>query len=220
MAVWLLVTLGCAAVVRWLAADLAELSSSRTFDALLPQLAALAVAGCAVWFWWVTTWTTVGAARGLVRAAPGCPRPLQRAVLAACGLALAGGVSLSAPALADTEHGPQPAVGPAVLVGLPLPDRASGQEPHRPAPTRATAISAPAQVPATVVVRPGDTLWALAASALPDDATDAEITSAWQALYAANRDVISDPDLIYPGTALDLPAQPAQPASPTTQEDS
>jgi len=213
MVVWLLVSLGCAAVVRWLAADAADLWAARTFDVLLPRLAAVALTGCALWFWWVTTWTTLGAARGLIRSAPGCPRALQRAVLAACGLALAGGVSV-APALADTHHGPHPALGPAVLAGLPLPDRASGQEPARPRP--APVVASPAHLPATVVVRPGDTLWALAASALPDGATDAEITTAWHALYAANRDVVSDPDLIYPGTALDLPTQPAAP----TQEDS
>ena len=45
MAVWLLVSVGCAAAVRWLEPDLTPARGS--FAELLPQLAAVALAGCA-----------------------------------------------------------------------------------------------------------------------------------------------------------------------------
>jgi len=230
--VWLLASVGCAALLRWLGClgsldwldcrgAWTELGANRavTFDVLLPRLAALALAGCAVWFWSVTTWTALAAARGVARTgtspAPGCPRTVQRLVLAACGLALVGAAG---PAVADqagrtTHESPTTSI----LVGLPLPDRASSerlpslaQAPRVPAGAKAAAHSTSRPRPGpdrSVLVRPGDTLWALAAEALPDGASDAEITAAWHALYDANRDLIADPDLIFPGTRLHQPTQ-------------
>jgi nucleoid-associated protein YgaU len=59
----------------------------------------------------------------------------------------------------------------------------------------------------TVVVHRGDTLWAIAAATLDDDATDAEIMRAVVHWHEANRDVIGDdPDLILPGQVLHAPA--------------
>ena len=224
--VWLLASVGCAALLGWLDCRgvCTELGADHavTFDVLLRRLAALALAGCAVWFWWVTTWTALAAARGVARtgteSAPGCPRALQRLVLAACGLALVGAAG---PAVADqagrtTRESPTTSI----LVGLPLPDRASSerlpsphspvQAPSLPADPEAAAHSTSRPRPGPdrpVVVRPGDTLWALAAGALPDGASDGEITAAWHALYDANRDLIADPDLIFPGTRLHQPTQ-------------
>ena len=192
--VWLLVSLACAAGVRFLAADLS--GPSAAFDVLLPQVAALVLLACAGWFWWVTTWTTLAAARGTTWSIPGCPRALQRALLGACGLALVG---LGSPALADPTAHP----GPSIVAGLPLPQRASGTEHIPTLPSRGFTSTRSDRL----VVRPGDTLWDLAAAALPPDASDAEITSGWHALYAANRDVLTDPDLIYPGTPLERPTQ-------------
>jgi len=55
----------------------------------------------------------------------------------------------------------------------------------------------------SVTVRPGDTLWAIAARKLPADATDVDIDTAWRAWYSANTEVIgADPDLIIPGQHL------------------
>lgn len=64
--------------------------------------------------------------------------------------------------------------------------------------TVAKKPTAPAQVPASgsVTVHAGDTLAILAA---------AHGTS-WQALYDANRTTVADPDRIYPGQVLRLPA--------------
>jgi len=222
--VWLLVSAGCVALLRWLGAG-TELRSGHevTFDQLLPRLASLALACCAVWFWWVTTWTALAAARGVIRtgvqSTPGCPRPVQRLILAACGLALVGA---GGPAVADQAGRTTTHASPttSILVGLPLPDRASSERPPSsdvPAPSLSSQVgqqtvsqsaSDPRHRPdGTLVVRPGDTLWALAADALPDGASDAEITAAWHALYDANRDLIADPDLIFPGTRLQQPTQ-------------
>jgi nucleoid-associated protein YgaU len=56
------------------------------------------------------------------------------------------------------------------------------------------------------VVRPGDSLWRLAAERLPEDADNATIAHTWQRLYAANRDVIGpDPDRLEPGQQLARP---------------
>ena len=81
------------------------------------------------------------------------------------------------------------------LDGLRLPDRMSGPEQSLSAPT-----------PHTVVVHPGDTLWAIAADSLPTGAAPAAVDRAWRSLYAANQAVIGpDPDLIHAGTELRLP---------------
>lgn len=54
-----------------------------------------------------------------------------------------------------------------------------------------------------VVVRRGDTLWDIAARALPAGATDAEIAAEWPRWYDANSSVIgADPDHIVPGQRL------------------
>lgn len=57
-----------------------------------------------------------------------------------------------------------------------------------------------------VVVRSGDTLWAIAARALGPDASELEISRAWPAWYEANREAVGDdPDLLRPGTRLAIP---------------
>lgn len=134
----------------------------------------------------------------------GCPAALRRLLLGCCGVALGTGLTV-VPATADQ---PRPA-GPAAtaLTGLATPDRVLG------GPVRAADAGAKrgrptpsAAGPRVVTVSPGDTLWAIAARALPGHASDAEITAAWHRLYAANRRTVgSDPDLILPGADLRLP---------------
>ena len=51
----------------------------------------------------------------------------------------------------------------------------------------------------TYTVKSGDSLSKIAQSQLGDGAK-------WKALYEANRDQISDPDLIHPGQVLNLPS--------------
>ena len=61
--------------------------------------------------------------------------------------------------------------------------------------------------PAEVVVRRGDSLWAITARHLGAGATDAAIAAEWPRWHAANRRVIgNDPDLLLPGQRLRAPA--------------
>lgn len=180
-------------------------------DALLGLCAALLL-GCVLWLWvtasavvvayvarelapdraWVVT---VGAA--VDRA---CPAVVGRLVAGAVGVAVTAG--LAAPAHAAPADGVLARDGRTAaaadssvrLTGLPLPDRATGASSDR--PRRA----------AGVVVRPGQSLWSIAAALLPRRATDAEITQAWQRLHRANVSRVGpNPDLILPGTALVVP---------------
>jgi len=60
-------------------------------------------------------------------------------------------------------------------------------------------------------VRPGDSLWLIAARQLGPQPSATEIADAWPRWYVANKRLIgSDPDLIRPGQVLHAPA-PAQP---------
>lgn len=60
--------------------------------------------------------------------------------------------------------------------------------------------------PTSVVVRPGDSLWTIAARHLGPRATAAQIAAAWPLWWDANRDVIgTDPNLIRPGLHLTVP---------------
>ena len=152
-----------------------------TPDQALVRLAGAALVVAAAWAWLQGLAGVVDAWRGAGGA--GRHRGVRRLALAACGVALAG--ALGAPASADTT-GPRPDL----LSGLPLPERAEGPaHPHR----------------HDVVVRPGDTLWAIAGSDLPTDATDRQVSDRWHAIYRRNRGVVGpDPDLIRPGQVLRL----------------
>ena len=61
-----------------------------------------------------------------------------------------------------------------------------------------------ADLPDTVTVAPGDSLWSIAASLRPGS-DDAHITRVWQAIHAANAHAITTPHLIYPGQQLSIP---------------
>lgn len=92
-----------------------------------------------------------------------------------------------------------------------------------PAPAPAPATTAPAAVPVPVVVAPmvddevsvevGDSFWSLAVDALVDvrgsQPSDGEVVEYWQRLIEANRGRLVDPanpDLLFPGQTLLLPA--------------
>jgi nucleoid-associated protein YgaU len=61
-----------------------------------------------------------------------------------------------------------------------------------------------------VVVRAGDSLWAIAEASLRSagrPATDQQVAQAWPRWWAANREAVGDdPDLLHPGTVLRPPA--------------
>jgi hypothetical protein len=188
---------GVAGTLVWLAAPLlprttGEVAGSGFVDRLV-GLCAAATLLCGLWLAVVATVVVLDAARSRgPRRLPGCPRAVQRWLLAACGAALAAG--LAAPATgADRRPEHPPAVRVQPLQGLPLPDRAVA---GRSVPLAGRVVA----------VRAGDCLWTIAARSLPEHADDAEITRRWQQIFALNRAVIgTDPDLIRPGLQLRLP---------------
>ena len=179
----LAVAFGLTATLWGAAAVLVRTFAARqpaTPDEALVRLCLAALTLAAGWAW-------LQAMAGVADAWRGTPRAgrhgVRRLALAACGIALAS--VLTAPAHAGTDD---PRSDP--LSGLPLPERAEG-----PAHPRHHAV----------VVRPGDTLWALAEHDLPAPATDRQVTARWHAVYLRNRGVIgADPDLIQPGQVLKL----------------
>jgi nucleoid-associated protein YgaU len=87
-----------------------------------------------------------------------------------------------------------------------------------PAAVTAPGVRPSPQAPAhgTVVVRPGDSLWALAEASLRRAGTaaptDRAVAQAWPQWWSANRAVIGDdPDLLLPGTVLRPPTGSAGP---------
>jgi resuscitation-promoting factor RpfA len=82
-----------------------------------------------------------------------------------------------------------------------------------PTATTATPLAEPTDAGAeagSVLVRPGDCLWLIAARRLGPQATAAEIAREWPRWYAMNRQVIGDdPDVIRPGQPLAAPPGPA-----------
>ncbi len=73
-------------------------------------------------------------------------------------------------------------------------------------PAPAAGAAARAHTPATYVVRPGDSLWVIAARQLGPGASDAQIAAEWPRWYRANRAVIgSNPSLLLVGTRLAVP---------------
>ncbi len=189
-------TAGCALLVGWLLPVTLE-AGGGTFDAALVRLCAGLAVVVAGWMWLATVVTVICALRGRGRYAVGVPAPLRRAVLAACGVALTGGLVVG-PAHATPGRPHEDRVAdPVVLAGLPLPDRATAPSPAQP--------PAPSPARTTVVVAPGDSLWAIAARSLGPDASAAEIDERWRRLHELNRAVIGpDPDLIRPAQRLEV----------------
>ena len=171
------------------------------FDVVLVQICEVAVAGCAAWLWLATAVVAADAVHGRGTRPRGVPRAWRRLVLAACGVALAGG--LGAPAHAGDGS------GSSRVEGLPLPDRATTTTHVSRVFARAASHQDPAgsRQAAVVVVRPGDTLWNLARTGLPAGATDAAVAARIHQIHRANRAVIGpDPDLIRPHQRLRMPA--------------
>lgn len=177
------------------------------FDELLTALCAAASVACSLWLvlvaWLLVAEAVVAAAAGTPRrlrhtSALVCPAPVRRALLAACGVAVATGLTAATAAAEPSGLGdPGTSVARTTrprLGGLPLPDRTTGAVPP----------GSPAAV--TVTVRPGDSLWAIAERLLPAAASDRHVAAVTRALYLRNTGSIgADPDLIQPGTRLRLP---------------
>lgn len=107
-----------------------------------------------------------------------------------------------APSAASTDTAIEEHVPPSRgAARLPVPDRAVLAAPHR-------ATRPPRPGAARLVVTPGDSLWALAGQLVSPSSDPAQQDAAWKALYRHNRRTIgAEPDLIYPGTVLRVPAE-------------
>ncbi|MGO1317329.1 MAG: LysM peptidoglycan-binding domain-containing protein [Cellulomonadaceae bacterium] len=108
------------------------------------------------------------------------------------------------------EPGPEPASNPAPEPGpLPMPGPVPmpvTQPAPEPAPQPHGPPTQPRDPPSSVTVRPGDSLWAVAARHLPAPASNAQVAAAWPRWYAHNAATIGpDPHLIHPGTVLHAP---------------
>lgn len=189
------VTLGAAGLLHLAAGPASALVHDPASDpaGLLVQACALAVLVATALLWTTTAGVVIGQLRG-----PGLPArpvgPVRSVLLAACGVAV-----LAGPATAAEPPVPASPASPAApsIAGLPLPDRPSAAAPAAPTPAR------------TVVVRPGDSLWAISARALGAGARPADVASYGRRVHALNRAVIGpDADLVLPGQHLRLPPVP------------
>ncbi|GAB78357.1 LysM peptidoglycan-binding domain-containing protein [Austwickia chelonae] len=119
-----------------------------------------------------------------------------------------------APQAHASTPGPGPGPGPAGIVAtapsthrstaveLPLPD--PGLRPRHRTLDQAGRMK-------SVTVRPGDTLWQIAAHHLGDQATPAQIAVEWPRWLAANRTELTDPSSLRPGQTLIAPLSPKAP---------
>jgi nucleoid-associated protein YgaU len=140
------------------------------------------------------------------------PARLRRLVDAAISVGVAGaivGTTAAAPAAAISVN--HVAVRPPTVAGSPFdwPGLSNPQSPRH-SPHHHHGVRHHSQQrtvsSGSVVVAPGDTLWAIAAHHLGPRASAAAVTTAWHAWYAANRSIIgSDPGLIQPGQRLVTP---------------
>ena len=200
-----------------------------SFEQSLDATCAAVLLGCVWWLALGTALTVMSCAAAALSPASattavletlarrGCPHRLRRLVLA--GLGVAVGVSATGPAIADPagDTDRPGAHGRAIdgVSGLPLPDRTIGSTPAvrltpapRPAPAPGPRRAVRGESARTVLVRPGDSLWAIASDLLPSASSDRAVTAAWHRLHEANRSAIGrDPDLILPGTRLGVPEQ-------------
>lgn len=126
------------------------------------------------------------------------PALLRRAMfMGAAGALVIGPVS----AANNAAQGPADTTTGTSLDGLRLPDR-----PSTPALTESRLAASEPLAP--IVVRPGDSLWSMAARGLGGDATISQINTATHQWYAANRAQIgSNPNLIFPGQELVPPTK-------------
>jgi nucleoid-associated protein YgaU len=189
----------------------------------------LALFGCLVWL--LLSVTVAATSFAAARLSPGgavagrlervaertCPAVVRRAVALALGAALSAGAGAAQAVPDGRHHDPR-----AVLSGLALPDRVTGAGARVVAPAvvlRAQpatggrgdvaarrATGAPVAGPDSVTVRPGDSLWSIAAGLLGPGASNAEIARTWHRIAVHNGERLGpDPDLILPGTRLSVP---------------
>lgn len=203
----LLVLLGAAvAALTWASvAPLGALTTGRTlgYDAALGGCAAAAAWLAVTWFAGCVALALLGRLPGAIgRCATGLaervtPAVFRRLVEACLGatLVLATSTQLAHAATAPAPLHVATATGLLADPTVPSPDRPDVR------PTK------PSHHRHVVRVRPGDTLWRIAATHMSGRPTDHAISREWHRWYAANRTVVGgDPNLIVPGQRLHPPA--------------
>lgn len=185
-----------------------------------PAAPVLAVLGLVAWA--LTAYLALGVGLVLLGHLPGLlgrvavavaartvPVPVRRTVEAVLGAGLVLSSVVASPAAA-TPH-TAPITTTTANLDWPVTATAPATAPATtPAGAPAGAVAAVSPPGATHVVRPGDTLWDLAAQALraPSGAapSDVAVAAAWPSWWEANRDAIGDdPHLLRPGTPLIAP---------------
>jgi nucleoid-associated protein YgaU len=203
-------TLVTAAPSRSLPGHVAALSAWVATAGADEVAAELAAAG----LWLAALWTAVGLASIALARLPGCigtaADRLARAVLPHAVYRLAAGAAgaglLLAPVAASAQPPRTPVPAPAWPTSSTLPAPAWPLGPESSAPRHAPAPDRQPPAPSEVVtVRPGDSLWTIAAASLAH-ATPARVAAEWPRWFAANRAVIgADPDHLVPGEVLTSP---------------
>ncbi|MCK6212053.1 LysM peptidoglycan-binding domain-containing protein [Georgenia sp. EYE_87] len=126
-----------------------------------------------------------------------------------------GAVTSHATGAPGTGH---PAGAPGTSLGEPTPRASSGPGIPESPPSPAAAARTPALADehdspsdaGTYRVRPGDSLWSVAAAHQGEHATTAEVAQAWPEWYRANRLQIGpNPHVIHPGQLLHVPDEEA-----------
>lgn len=217
--------IGLAATVWWLGPDPGSLRPAvRHPQSYVDRVGAdqAALTAVCVLCWAVLAWLAIGLAFAAAGALPGIagrmcdatadrllPAALRRTAAVAVGLsvATAGGGA----AIALWQPGQHPGAATSLALDWPAgagidPDwPVHTQHPahtRHPAPVRHLRAT-PHRTDQAVIVRPGDSLWRIAAAHLGPTATATQIATAWPRWYAANRAVIGpDPNLIQPGQRL------------------
>lgn len=133
----------------------------------------------------------------------------QAAVRLAATLTGLGIAAAPLAASATPPPAPAPALGCDTSCVASLPALSSPASPRLPSLGLAPALAFGSH---TYVVRPGDSLWQIAAGRLPPDARPRQISAAATRWWSANRAVVGpDPDLLHPGQVLSAPPPPEAP---------
>ncbi|TYC97890.1 LysM peptidoglycan-binding domain-containing protein [Arthrobacter echini] len=164
-------------------------------------------------------WPACSAKLGLNGAA--APAPVQFAQSAAVQAPVAAPVAqapvVQAPVAAPVAQAPAPVAAPVAPAAAPVaapvaPAPAAAPVAQAPAPVAAPVAQAPVAAPvvqapvAAPVALSGQSYTIQSGDTLSEIAQHLGVVGGWQALYAANTGTVVDPNLIYAGHLLNLPA--------------
>jgi hypothetical protein len=123
------------------------------------------------------------------------------------GAKLGGGVAVAAPDASFRSVSERSSSRDRAVVGRGLDEVDAAPPPSWPANSNSHAAARAKPSLQRITVRPGDTLWSIAADHLGRAASNADISAEWPRWFAANREAMgTDADLILPGQMLRPPA--------------